>query len=264
MSARFATSPDSTRIAFDVTGVGTPLILLHGGGGSRAEWHEAGYVARLRDKFTVITMDLRGHGDSDKPTNPAMYTTGKMGDDILAVANAYNADKFILCGFSFGGNVSRYLAARSGRVAKLVMLGNRLGMGVSGEFHQFVFDFCDRWKPVMDAAGENFDPKLLSAKDQNDIRQLSFPVELLPCILAWSNAMLDWGMVTPTNLLCPTLWLIGSENEDALKSYKEHKTEIPGSKVQVHLLQGLNHEQEFNNIEQVLPIILDFLREEVK
>jgi len=259
MDTQFATSPDSTRIAFDVTGAGTPLLLLHGGGGSRADWHETGYVARLADKFTVITVDLCGHGESDKPTDPSMYTTDKMGADLLAVADACHAERFILCGYSFGGNIGRYLAARSECVSKMVMLGNRMS-GASGSHRQFISEFRSRWEPVVKSAGDAFDPKSLSQKDQEDIRELSFPGELLPSVLAWSTAMLDWGTVTPTEFLCPTIWLIGTENDKALESYREHEAEIPGSKVQVHILEGLNHEQEFNNIEQVLPIILEFLR----
>ena len=259
MSTNFAISPDSTRIAFDVTGVGTPLLLLHGGGSSRVEWHEAGYVARLAEEFTVITVDLRGHGESDKPTDSAMYTTDKMGDDILAVADTCGVDRFILCGYSFGGNVGRYLAARSKRVSKMVMLGNRMA-GSSGAHRQFIFEFRTRWEPVVKAASGTFDPKSLSQKDQEDIHELSFPGELLPSVLAWSTAMLDWGIVTPADLLCPTLWLIGTENDKALESYREYEAEIPGSKVQVHLLEGLNHEQEFTEIDKVLPVILGFIR----
>ena len=265
MNTCFITSPDSTRIAFDVSGDGPAIMLLHGGGGSRLEWHETGYVRRLEDGFTVIAVDLRGHGESDKPTDPAQYTTDKMGQDLLAVADACEIDRFILCGYSFGGNVGRYLAARSGRVSKMVMLGNRLGTGVSGEFRQFVFDFHTRWATVVEAArGGVFDPKSLSVKDQEDIKQLSFPGELLPSVLAWSSAMLDWATVTPAGMRCPTLWLVGSENPGALESYRKYEAELPDSQVQVHILEGLNHEQEFKNMEQVLPVILDFIREGTK
>ena len=96
MNPLFATSNDLTRIAYDVSGSGTPFILLHGGGGSRADWHEAGYVVRLAKEFTVITVDLRGHGESGKPTDSACYTTEKMGQDILAVADACDTEHFIL------------------------------------------------------------------------------------------------------------------------------------------------------------------------
>ena len=260
MNTRFATSPDSTRIAFDVSGAGTPIMLLHGGGGSRREWHERGYVERMKDEFAVITMDLRGHGESDKPTDSSHYSTEKMGQDILAVADACNVERFLLCGFSFGGNVGRYLAASTDRVSKLIMLGNRLGEGVSGEFRQFVFDFRDRWASVVEATGDMFDPRSLSQKDQEDIQQLSFPGELLPCVLAWSTAMLDWGTVAPADLPCPTLWLIGSENQGAMENYRKYETEIPGSKMVVRVIEGMTHEQEFNNIQQVLPILLDFIR----
>ena len=260
MKTRFVLSPDRIRIAYDVSGVGAPILLLHGGGGSRTDWHTQGYVAHLAEELRVIPVDLRGHGESDKPTDPASYSTEKMGQDILAVADACDADRFILCGFSYGGNVGRYLAASSNRVSRLIMLGNRLGPGVSGEFRQFVFDFRARWAPVVQAAGNVFDPDCLSEKDQEDIRQLSSRGELLPAVLAWSTAMLDWGTVTPADLHCPTLWLIGSENDKAMESLKDYEGQIHGSQIQVRIIEGMNHEQEFDNIEQVLPVILDFVR----
>ena len=261
MNTRFATSPDSTRIAFDMSGAGPAIMLLHGGGGSRMEWHETGYVRRLDGEFTVIAVDLRGHGESDKPTNPDWYNTEKMGRDLLAVADACGVERFILCGYSFGGNVGRYLAAHSDRVSKMVMLGNRLGTGVSGEFRQFVFDFRARWAPVVETArGGVFDSKSLPQKDQEEIGQLSFPTETLPAVLAWSTAMLDWGTVTPADLRCPALWLIGSENLNALESCNKYREEIPKSSVQVCILEGMTHEQEFNEIGRVLPMILDFIQ----
>ena len=42
MSTRFVLSPDHIRIAYDVSGAGTPILLLHGGGGCRADWHTGG------------------------------------------------------------------------------------------------------------------------------------------------------------------------------------------------------------------------------
>ena len=261
MNTRSATSPDHIRIAFDVSGTGPAIMLLHGGGSSRQDWHVDGYVERLKDNFTVVAVDLRGHGESDKPTDPAYYTTEKMGQDLLTVADACGIERFTLWGYSFGGNVGRYLAARFDRVSKMVMIGNRLGSGVSGEFRQFALDFRTRWAPVMQASrGGAFDPLSLSPEDKEEIQQLSFPGEMLPVVLAWSSAMLDWDVITPADLRCPTLWLVGSENKIAMDSYMEYKEAIQGSKIQVHVLEGLTHEQEVGEIERVLPVILAFVR----
>ena len=73
MDTLFASSPDGTCIACDSYGTGQAIVLIHGGGGSRHEWNEAGYVDRLREEFIVISIDLRGRGQSDLPTEPADF-----------------------------------------------------------------------------------------------------------------------------------------------------------------------------------------------
>ena len=88
ISTLFAISPDGTRIAFERIGTGLPLVLLHEGGNNRHMWREAGYIERLQDHFTVMIPDLRGHGESDSPAEPADYPADKMVQDILAVADA--------------------------------------------------------------------------------------------------------------------------------------------------------------------------------
>lgn len=81
-------------------------MLLHGGDSSRQDWHAGGYVQRLQEEFTVITIDLRGHGKSGKPSDPASYTTEKLEQDLLAVADDCGVEQFILWGYSFGANVA--------------------------------------------------------------------------------------------------------------------------------------------------------------
>jgi hypothetical protein len=45
-----------------------------------------------------------------------------------------------------------------------------------------------------------------------------------------------------------------------MESYREYEEEIRYSKVRVHVMDGMNHVQEFENIERVLPVILEFIR----
>ena len=133
MSSLFTSSPDGTRIAYDCIGTGPAIVLVHGGGGRRSDWHDAGYVRHLQEEFLVITLDLRGHGESGLPTDPGQYTTVKMGHDIQAVVDACGVERFCIWGMSYGGKVSRYLAVQSKRVEKLILMGTPLGLGVSGQ-----------------------------------------------------------------------------------------------------------------------------------
>jgi pimeloyl-ACP methyl ester carboxylesterase len=258
MTFQIAVSIDGNHIAYDRTGSGPALMLLHGGGGSRQDWYEEGYVAHLMNDFTTITVDLRGHGESDKPADPPSYSTAKISQDLLSVADACGFGGFILCGYSLGGNVSRYLAAKSERVTKLIMIGNPLGPGVSGEWRRLALYFRTRWAPVVHAKDGPFDPRLLPIQDQQDIQQLSFPAELLPSILALSTAMLDWPVVKLIDLHCPTLWLFGSENKTASQSFKKNAKSIQKANFTVRILQGLTHPQEFSEIDQILSAIYAF------
>ena len=254
MKTLFAQSPDGTPVAYDRNGTGPAIILLHGGGSRRQDWHEAGYVERLQDHFTVITLDLRGHGESGLPTDPTDYTTDKMCQDILAVADACGVERFSMWGMSFGGKVSRYLAVQSERVEKFIMMGTPLGLGVSGESRQQAEDFCALWSPIV-AAQHNgeLDLASLSQEDLDFVQGQNVPV-----MLAWVGAMLDWPAVEPADFRSPTLWLIGAEDPYAMASFKEYEEALKESRVQVHILEGSDHNQVFDEIDRAFPIMLAF------
>jgi pimeloyl-ACP methyl ester carboxylesterase len=256
MPTTFAISPDGVRIAYEVTGAGPSVMLLHGGGQNRQSWVEAGYVERLKERFKVITMDIRGNGESDKPTDPAYYTTDKLCEDILAVADSCNTEQFAICGFSYGGNIGRYLAAQSDRIEKITIMGIPFGLGASGDFRQFIEDFCNHWRPIIQAQSEGtLDIASLSTEDQ----EIILSGANLRLDVAWLGAILDWRAIEPADLGCPTLWLMGSENETAIASVKEYEEKLKTSKVQVEVLDGLGHMEEFTEINRSLPAILSFL-----
>jgi pimeloyl-ACP methyl ester carboxylesterase len=254
MNTLFANSPDGTRIAYACTGTGPAIMLIHGGGGSRHEWHEASYVRRLHDDFTVITPDLRGHGESDLLTDPADYTTDKLGQDILAVADACRAEQFLMWGMSYGGKVSRYLAVQSERVTKFIMMGTPLGLGVSGQRRQEAIDFCAHWPPIVQALlNGTLDLASLSQDDRNLLRHFH-----VPAMLGWVKAMLDWPSIEPADFRCPTLWLIGSEDPHAMVTMEEFKGSLEGTWFQVHIVEGLDHNQVFDDVDRVFPTMHAF------
>jgi pimeloyl-ACP methyl ester carboxylesterase len=254
MSTSFTISPDGTRIAYDWTGKGPALVLLHGGGGRRQDWHEVGYVNRLQDAFTVITLDLRGHGESGAPIKPEDYAIEKMMQDVLAVADACGVERFILWGFSFGGRVGRHMAARSERVARTILMGTPLGAEFSDGFRQEIQDFCVHWPPIIQAQHDGvLDPTSLTPEDQEFLHTFN-----VPAMLAWGPAMLDWPGIEPADLRCPTLWLVGSEDKIAMASVRKYEQSLDGSFVQSHILEGLDHGQVLEQIDKVLPTLMAF------
>jgi len=254
MNTSFAVSLDGARIAYDVTGNGEPVLLLHGGLQNRQVWHTAGYVDRLKSEFKVIAIDLRGNGESDKPRAPGDYAVDKHCQDILAVADACGIDQFALWGFSLGGNIGRYLAAQSPRVNKFILIGVSFGLGASGEFRKFLINFRDHWLPILEAQKDGMlDVQSLSEQDQEQLKNVD--IEL---IVALGSGMLEWGSIEPADVRCPVLWLAGSKNEFAMAGMREYEAMLKGSKVQVHVVEGLDHMQELTEIEKVLPIMRAF------
>ena len=88
-------------------GEGQPVVLLHGGCMSHRVW-ESQVHALLEAGYRIITPDLRGHGDSDKPTAP--YTAEMYADDLSTLATALGVDQFTLVGWSLGATVAATFA----------------------------------------------------------------------------------------------------------------------------------------------------------
>lgn len=254
MNTLFANSPDGTRIAYERSGAGPALVLLHGGGNRRRVWHEAGYIERLQDTFTVIAPDLRGHGESGLPSEPSDYTTDKMIQDVLAVADACGVERFTIWGFSFGGKVGRYVATHSERVAKIILMGTPMGSFISSEFRQYMADFCVHWPPILQAQSAGvLDLNSLSQDDRELLERSN-----VPAMMAWGQAMLNWPTVEPANFRCPVLWLVGSEDRVAMTTVREYEQSLAGSTVQLHIVAGLGHGQVFDEIDKVFDTMLAF------
>src|SRR5256885_4709806 len=90
-----------------VGGSGPPLLLLHGYPQTHAIWHKI--APRLAKRYTVVATDLRGYGDSSKPTglpDHGNYSKRAMAHDQVAVMQRFGFQKFFLAGHDRGGRVA--------------------------------------------------------------------------------------------------------------------------------------------------------------
>lgn len=101
---------DGVRIHYEVEGQGPPLVLLHWFTGSLEDWRVFGYVDALKEDYRLILIDARGHGQSDKPHDPAAYVLEKQAADIVAVLDELGVDKAHYFGYSMGGTLGWALA----------------------------------------------------------------------------------------------------------------------------------------------------------
>lgn len=126
--AEHAESADGTRIHFEVSGTGAPVLLVHGfASHGRLNWVDAGWTTALAAAGrTAVTVDLRGHGGSDKPHDPARYAPHLLAEDLLAVLRAAGLDgaPVDVVTYSMGGLVGWALARRHpSAVGRLVLAG---------------------------------------------------------------------------------------------------------------------------------------------
>jgi pimeloyl-ACP methyl ester carboxylesterase len=103
------TTVNGINLAYDDTGAGEPVILLHGFPLNRKMWQPQ--LDPLREAgYRVIAPDLRGFGDSDSPPGP--YSMGLLADDTVALMNRLDLDRAVVGGMSMGGYILLNLLER--------------------------------------------------------------------------------------------------------------------------------------------------------
>ena len=95
---------DGVKIHYQVAGDGPALILTHGYSSTAEMW--AGQIAPLAKHFKVVTWDMRGHGQSDYPDDPAAYSEAATVADMAALLDAVGAKDAVVGGLSLGGYMS--------------------------------------------------------------------------------------------------------------------------------------------------------------
>jgi len=126
---RFA-SFDGVELAWTEMGQGRPAILIHGYfSNAEVNWIKYGHAAKLADKgFRVIMPDLRGHGQSAKPHDPAAYPPDVLMRDGFALIEHLGLADYDLGGYSLGGRTTLRMLV-NGAVPRRAVLS---GMGLAG------------------------------------------------------------------------------------------------------------------------------------
>ena len=114
---------DDVRLTGRTLGKGPPLLVLHGHPQTHVMWHRVAPL--LASHFSLVMMDLRGYGDSDRPVptaDDANYSKREMALDALAVMQHFGHTSFGVLAHDRGARVAHRLAADFPQAVKRLML----------------------------------------------------------------------------------------------------------------------------------------------
>jgi pimeloyl-ACP methyl ester carboxylesterase len=130
LPVRQFSAPDGVRLAWREMGEGRPLLLIHGYiSDGLTNWVTYGTAAQLiQVGYRCIMPDLRAHGASARPHDPALYPSDVLADDQFALLAHLGIADYDLIGYSLGARTSARMMARGATPGRAILSG----MGFEG------------------------------------------------------------------------------------------------------------------------------------
>src|SRR5687768_16682277 len=95
-----------------------PVVFTHSFGGDASHW--INQLSHMREMRRAVALDFRGHGKSDASLN-SHFTAEALANDIVAIVDGLDLEKFVLVGHSMGGSAAvAYADSHANRVAGLI------------------------------------------------------------------------------------------------------------------------------------------------
>jgi pimeloyl-ACP methyl ester carboxylesterase len=124
-------------IAYELAGEGPPVLLIHGfASNGRVNWRDTGWIKTLVDAGRrAVVIDNRGHGESEKLYDPALYAAPLMAEDARRLLDHLKIERADVMGYSMGARIAAFLTIKHPtRVRSVIFAGlaSRMITGVGG------------------------------------------------------------------------------------------------------------------------------------
>jgi pimeloyl-ACP methyl ester carboxylesterase len=169
---------NGVKIWYSVQGKGEPVVLIHGFLASTGiNWGLPGITEMLARDYQVITLDVRGHGLSDKPTKEEAYGL-ELVEDVVRLLDHLKIKKAHIVGYSMGGMIAGKLMAK---YPDRVLTGTLGGMGWlrEGSLSQWGFAQIGRRNPNAQALAICARSLAKLALTEEEIKSIHVPVTVL-------------------------------------------------------------------------------------
>src|SRR3954453_19473090 len=248
---------DGVALEVVVRGTGPALVLVHGFGGAKEDFSDQ--VDDLARDHRVVTLDLRGHGESDGPDDVARYSLDRGAADLGNVLDALDIDACRLLGHSMGGMiVRRFVLASPHRVDALILMdtspgpvprldGEMIDLGVQIANEQGMDELkrvMDAFTPLDTAAYQRTLAERPGYREFGDRKWAALSKEM------WVTMSLEIRdqpdqLADLAAVHCPTLVIVGVEDAPFRRVSEQMATTIAGAELVV--VPDAGHSPQFEN-----------------
>jgi len=243
---------DGVGIHYEVHGSGPVLLLTHGYSSTSAMWQ--GQIAALSEHHKLVLWDMRGHGQSDYPDDPAAYSEALTVADMTALLDEVGTERAIVGGLSLGGYMSlAFYRAHPQRVRALLIIDT--GPGFKKD------DARDAWNRRAHDTGERFEREGLSVLKSASPERSSVSHRDASGLARAAKGMLtqrDARVIeTLPDINVPSLIVVGADDTPFLAASDYMAAKIPNAKKVVIPAAGhaVNIDQPQAFIDAVVPFL---------
>jgi pimeloyl-ACP methyl ester carboxylesterase len=245
---------------YHIVGHGTPVLLVHGLGSSSRDWEYQ--TQPLAERYQVITVDVRGHGQSAKPRE--RYSIEAFSADIKALLDHLGLGPVHLVGLSMGGMIGFQLAVDHPLLLKSLCIVNS-GPQVKLQGAAAYWYWFKRWSLMhlvsMATIGVALGKNLFPLPEQAALRQKvseRWAQNDKRAYIASFNAIVGWGVQERLGTIrCPTL-VISADHDYTPVAVKQHYvTLIPDARLEV--IEDSRHATPLDQPDRFNQILLRFL-----
>lgn len=246
------TRDDGVGLYYEVHGKGPTLLLSHGYSATSQMW--AGQVEALSKDHRLVTWDMRGHGKSDSPVDPSLYSEAATVADMAALLDEVGAETAIIGGLSLGGYMSlAFNRAHPERVAALLIIDT--GPGYKND------EARAGWNRNALQTATRYETDGLAILERGSAeRRTAYHTSATGLALA-ARGMLtqrDAGVITSLpDIKVPSVVVVGADDAPFIAASEYMAAKIPGATRVV--IDGAGHAANLDQPEAFNAAILGFL-----
>jgi 3-oxoadipate enol-lactonase len=251
-------------LAYHVHGAGRPVMFLHPIGTCGAFWDPL--VERIQDRCRCITVDLRGHGDSDVPRE--RFTLSDLADDVIELLRVESKNGAVLVGCSLGGMVAQGLALKAPELLSGLVLadtGHRQTEESRKAVLQRAEDSLQGMPAMLNSTLTRWFPARFLALNGPEVKCCrKWLLDDDPVVFSWgwqAISELDFGDRL-AEIQLPTLVIRGSADASSARETMQAMAKLlPHSRYAE--IEGAGHVAPLEQADSFAEILLDFLAKDL-